>query len=207
LQEIQILRLFHIRPGIVVYSNLALALSFQFTEERLPYLCSRFGRERRVVYREIDPRDEGFVERANAVCCEKQNSLVVLHGTQKAGDKAVAFDVLHSAMLHEDIGLVDEKDGIPGFCALEEDDEIIFDLVRVSADVGACDCQKRALCIGRDALWLHEFSMEQVYTYDRRLTGGIRLSNPRFPMQEENQTLAFAFHKVRRPGSIVLYAV
>jgi hypothetical protein len=55
-------------------------------------------------------------------------------------------------VLHEDVGLVDEQDGVPGFGALEEDDEIAFDPLRVGADVGACDGQERAFCVGRDAL-------------------------------------------------------
>jgi chloramphenicol 3-O-phosphotransferase len=63
----------------------------------------------------VNTRHKRLVKRADSVGRDEQNSLVILQGAEEAGDEVIALHVLHLALLHVYICLIDEEDGAPYF--------------------------------------------------------------------------------------------
>ena len=63
---------------------------------------------------DVDAGLEGVVEGFDAVGGEEEDALEVLEQAQEDGDEGVAVDILHRALLQEDVRFVEEEDGAPG---------------------------------------------------------------------------------------------
>ena len=92
----------------------------------------------------MNTRLESIVERLHAIRCEEQDPLEILQQPEEDGYQGVAVDVLDGALLEEDIGFVEEKDGAPAVRDIEDFVEFGFQFARVSAEFAGADHVKRA---------------------------------------------------------------
>jgi hypothetical protein len=66
---------------------------------------------------------------------QKQDALEVLELPEKDADERVSVDVMHVALLQEDIGLVQEKDRAPGMADIQYLLELALQVPRVGAEL------------------------------------------------------------------------
>ena len=87
----------------------------------------------------MDARLEGLVEGLNAVRGEEEDALEVLEQAQEDRDEGVAMDVLHRALLEEDVGFVEEEDRVPGVRDFEDLGQFEFEFFGGGAEVAGGD--------------------------------------------------------------------
>lgn len=68
----------------------------------------------------MNPRAEGLVKLLGPVGRQEQDALEPLEGAQEDGDEGVARDVVALSPGEEDVGLVEEHDGVPGLGDAED---------------------------------------------------------------------------------------
>ena len=71
------------------------------------------GVEFAVLHADVDAGLEGGVDVVDAVGGEEEDPLVVFEDAEEDGDELVAFEVVRAALLEEDVGFVEEEDGVP----------------------------------------------------------------------------------------------
>lgn len=82
-------------------------------EDLAPQDRARGGRERREEQVDVDSRAEGGVDGGEEVGGEEDDAAVVFEFAEEDGDEFVAEDVGGGALGHEDVGFVEEDDGVP----------------------------------------------------------------------------------------------
>ena len=87
----------------------------------------------------MDAGLEGVVEGLDAVGGKEEDALEVLEQTQEDGDECVAVDVLHGALLEEDVGFVEQQDAAPAVREVEHLLQLGFQIPRVRAQLAGCD--------------------------------------------------------------------
>ena len=85
-------------------------------DEHLPHRLLGLHAQLAVAQAEVDPRNEGFVERLDAVRGKKEDALEILEEAEEDADKGVAVDVVDGAFFEEDVGFVEEKERTPAVC-------------------------------------------------------------------------------------------
>lgn len=110
LRELPQLRLRHTSVGADSHASAG--------QKRTPDLRTRRRGQRAEVQRNVDAREERFVEGLDAVRGEEEDTRVIFEVAQEAGDHSVALEVVQATLLEEDIGFVDEDDGFPGSCEI-----------------------------------------------------------------------------------------
>lgn len=113
-------------------------------DEVLPDMGAVVAGQRGVVQGELDARFERLVEGADAVGGEDQDAVVVLQHAQEDGDERVALQVEFRALFEEHVGFVEEHHAVPGGADEEHRVEVLFDFLRIRADVAAGDAVERA---------------------------------------------------------------
>ena len=74
---------------------------------------TRRGAEVVVLHADVDAGLEGGVDVVDAVGGEEEDAFVVFEDAEEDGDEFVAFEVVGGALFEEDVGFVEEKDGVP----------------------------------------------------------------------------------------------
>jgi hypothetical protein len=114
-----------------------LPLVLQLLEEDVPKLVPLLILEVGIVDLYVNTRHEGLVERADSVGRDEQDSLVVFQSAEEAGDEVIALHVLHLALFHVYVCLVDEEDGAPDLGHFEPFAQVSLDVFRLDANVRA----------------------------------------------------------------------
>lgn len=129
---------------LLEYDRLQPILRTDFIQEHLPYRPLRLGCQVAVPQRHVDTRLESIVERLHAIRCEEQDPLEILQQPEEDGYQGVAVDVLDGALLEEDVGFIEEKDGAPAVRDVEDFVEFGFQFAWVGAEFAGADHVKRA---------------------------------------------------------------
>ena len=114
-----------------------MALRQQIRQKDPPDLHAAGPVERRQAQGDVDAGLEGLVEGADAVGGEEEDPREVVESAEEDGDEGVALQVFVVAVLQEDVGFVEEEDGVPGGGVVEDFFEFGFEDRGVSADVAA----------------------------------------------------------------------
>jgi hypothetical protein len=69
----------------------------------------------------------------NTIRSQEQNTLEVLKLAQKDADEGISMNVLHIALLQEDVGFVQQQNGAPGMAYVENLLQLAFEVARVCA--------------------------------------------------------------------------
>ena len=133
-------------------------------DEVLPDMSARFNAEVRVWQEEVDTRLESVVKAVDAVGGEEEDALVVLEEAEEGRDERVAVDVVQGALLEEDVGFVEEEDGLPDGRDVEDARELLLEVARVRAELAGRDGVKRALRELSDGLGTAKASVSGVQT-------------------------------------------
>ena len=121
-------------------------------DEILPHVPPAGRGERLVAHGDVDARLEGRVDVVDAVRGQEKDALVVLEDAQEDGHELVALEVVRAALLEEDVGLVEQQDGVPFRAHLQHVGQVRLDFVRLGAEIaGGHHVQRRAHRLG-DAL-------------------------------------------------------
>ena len=80
---------------------------------------------------QVDAALDRFVEDGDSVCGQYHDALEVLQLPQEDGDEGVVLQVVLGAGFEEDVGLVEEEDGLPASDAVENLRETVFELFGV----------------------------------------------------------------------------
>lgn len=80
-----------------------------------PDVTSRTRAQLIVLHADMDPALKGSIDVFDAVGGEKEYAFVVFEDAQEDGDEFVALEIVGGALLEEDVGFVEEEDGVP-FC-------------------------------------------------------------------------------------------
>ncbi len=86
------------------------------TEKVAPNVTSGTRAQLIVLHADMDPALKGGIDIVDAVGGEKEYAFVVFENTQEDGDEFVAFKIVGGALFEEDVGFVEEEDGVP-FCS------------------------------------------------------------------------------------------
>ena len=128
---------------------------------------------------------EGLVEAFDAVGGEEEDALLVLEQPDEDADHGVALEVVLAALLHEDVGLVEQQDCVPGLADLEDGFEAVLEFVRLRAEFADVDHVERL-----------------VHGLGRGL-GGERLADAGRPVHEEDEPAALALDEVGVDAALV----
>ena len=89
-------------------------------EEVDPDVSARGCAEVVVLHADVDAGLEGGVDVVDAVGGEEEDAFVVFEDAEEDGDEFVSFQVVRAALLEEDVGFVEEEDGVPFAGHLED---------------------------------------------------------------------------------------
>ena len=89
---------------------------------------------------------------------QEQNPLEVLELSQEDADEGIPVDVMHVALLQEDIGFVKQEDGAPGVADIQYLLELALEEPRVGAELTGRRHVQRAFEQFRDALSRQRFA-------------------------------------------------
>ena len=92
-----------------------------------------------VLQGDVDAALESLVEGVDAVGGEDQDALVVFEQAQEDGHEGVAAEVLRAALLQEDVGLVEQQDGLPDGGHVEDLRELFLEVVVSCAQLAGRD--------------------------------------------------------------------
>ena len=76
-------------------------------------MASRRRAELFILHADMDTGLKGGVDVVDAVGGEEEDAFVVFEDTEEDGDEFVAFEVVGGALFEEDVGFVEEEDGVP----------------------------------------------------------------------------------------------
>lgn len=108
LQAQQVFVFLDVVLDIDFHADLARSVSFQLADEIRPQADARLLVESLEADRDVDSRQECFVEGPDAVRGEEKDALVVLQGSQENRHQIVAHEVSSRSSFQEDIGLVQQ---------------------------------------------------------------------------------------------------
>ncbi len=109
----------------------------QIREEEAPDAGATLAVEGGQAEGDMDAGLEGLVESADAVGGEEEDAVEVVEGAEEDGDEGVAGEVFVVAVLEEDVGFVEEEDGVPGVGVVEDFFEAALERAGIGADVAA----------------------------------------------------------------------
>ena len=104
-------------------------------QEVLPDGFARLDAELLIVEADVDARLEGRVESLHAVGGQEHGALVVFEDAQEDGDELVALEFVQAALFEEDVGFVEQEDGVPAAAHFENVLQFGLDFSRVEAQV------------------------------------------------------------------------
>lgn len=83
----------------------------------------------------MDTALDRLVEDGDPVCRQDHDALEVLELPQEDGDERVVLQVVLGARFEEDVGFVEEQDGLPARDEVEDLHEAVFEFLRVETEV------------------------------------------------------------------------
>ena len=89
-------------------------------EEIDPDVAARGFAELAVPHADVDAGLKGGVDVVDAVGGEEKDAFVVFKDAEEYGDEFVALQVVRAALFEEDVGFVEEEDGVPFACHFED---------------------------------------------------------------------------------------
>ena len=88
-----------------------------------------------ILHADVNSALKRSIDIIHTVCREEEDALVVFEDAEEDGDEFVALEVVGGALFEEDVGFVEEEDGVP-FCGhFEYVGEGAFDRGGVEAEV------------------------------------------------------------------------
>ena len=136
----------------VLVTEVMLALGSS-VEEIDPDVPTRGPAELVVPHADVDAGLEGGVDVVDAVGGEEEDAFVVLEDAEEDGDEFVALQVVRAALFEEDVGFVEEEDGVPFAGHFEDVGKRGFDLVRGGTEItGAHHVERGSHGLGDFAL-------------------------------------------------------
>lgn len=79
----------------------------------IPHMPSRTRTELIILHADMDTRLESGIDIVHAVGGEEENAFIIFKDTEEDGDEFIAFEVVRGALFEEDVGFVEEEDGVP----------------------------------------------------------------------------------------------
>ena len=87
------------------------------TERRIekidPNMSARGCAEFIILHADMDPRLESGIDVVDSVSGEEENAFIVFQDAKEDGDEFVSLQIMRAALLKEDVGFVEEEDGVP----------------------------------------------------------------------------------------------
>ena len=118
------------RQPIEVFVTEAVLPLCRSVEEIDPDEAARGFTELAVPHADVDTGLEGGVDVVDAVGGEEEDAFVVFEDAEEDGDEFVALQVVRAALFEEDVGFVEEEDGVPFACHFKDVGKRGFHLVR-----------------------------------------------------------------------------
>ena len=103
-----------VRQLIQVFVTETVLLAIEGRTEKIdPNMSARGCAEFVILHADVDARLESRIDVVDSVGGEEENAFVVFQYAKEDGNEFVSLQIMRAALLKEDVGFVEEEDGVP----------------------------------------------------------------------------------------------